>query len=84
MNVFTSCFSSVMSFVPAEVKRQKSNPEDLRRAEEDRGSPTELDIRRPFEEEVCHFLSVKSYLSLQVVSPFVKVSHTCTFSFVKP
>ncbi|XP_036979770.1 EH domain-binding protein 1 isoform X3 [Acanthopagrus latus] len=34
-----------------EVKRQKSNPEDLRRAEEDRGSPTELDIRRPFEEE---------------------------------
>uniref|UniRef100_UPI0037E78621 EH domain-binding protein 1 isoform X4 n=1 Tax=Semicossyphus pulcher TaxID=241346 RepID=UPI0037E78621 len=34
-----------------EVKRQKSIPEDLRRAEEDRGSPTELDIRRPFEEE---------------------------------
>uniref|UniRef100_A0A3Q3EKU5 EH domain binding protein 1 n=1 Tax=Labrus bergylta TaxID=56723 RepID=A0A3Q3EKU5_9LABR len=36
-----------------EVKRQKSVPEDLRRAEEDGGSPTELDIRRPFEEEVC-------------------------------
>ncbi|CAJ1066668.1 EH domain-binding protein 1-like isoform X1 [Xyrichtys novacula] len=34
-----------------EVKRQKSTPEDLRRAEEDGGSPTELDIRRPFEEE---------------------------------
>ncbi|XP_070697465.1 EH domain-binding protein 1 isoform X2 [Pempheris klunzingeri] len=34
-----------------EVKRQKSVPEDLRKAEEDRGSPTELDIRRPFEEE---------------------------------
>lgn len=34
-----------------EVKRQKSVPEDLRRAEEDRGSPTELDLRRPFEEE---------------------------------
>ncbi|KAM7385292.1 hypothetical protein PAMP_001380 [Pampus punctatissimus] len=34
-----------------EVKRQKSVPEDLKRAEEDRGSPTELDIRRPFEEE---------------------------------
>ncbi|XP_044069565.1 EH domain-binding protein 1-like isoform X5 [Siniperca chuatsi] len=34
-----------------EVKRQKSVPEDLRRAEEDSGSPTELDIRRPFEEE---------------------------------
>ncbi|XP_019116439.1 EH domain-binding protein 1 isoform X5 [Larimichthys crocea] len=34
-----------------EVKRQKSIPEDLRRAEEDRGSLTELDIRRPFEEE---------------------------------
>ena len=69
-----------MSFVLPEVKRQKSNPEDLRRAEEDRGSPTELDIRRPFEEEVCHFLSAQSYLSLQAVSTFVKVSHTCTFS----
>ncbi|XP_053188856.1 EH domain-binding protein 1 isoform X1 [Scomber japonicus] len=34
-----------------EVKRQKSIPEDLKRAEEDRGSPTEIDIRRPFEEE---------------------------------
>lgn len=66
-----------MSFVLPEVKRQKSNPEDLRRAEEDRGSPTELDIRRPFEEEVCHFLSAQS---LQAVSTFVKVSHTCTFS----
>ncbi|XP_033991852.1 EH domain-binding protein 1 [Trematomus bernacchii] len=34
-----------------EVKRQRSIPEDLRKAEEDRGSPTDLDIRRPFEEE---------------------------------
>ncbi|XP_075336574.1 EH domain-binding protein 1 isoform X6 [Odontesthes bonariensis] len=34
-----------------EVKRQKSVPEDLRRSEEDRGSPTEVDICRPFEEE---------------------------------
>ncbi|XP_049927665.1 EH domain-binding protein 1 isoform X4 [Epinephelus moara] len=34
-----------------EVKRQKSIPEDLKKAEEDRGSPTDLDIRRPFEEE---------------------------------
>ncbi|XP_071335937.1 EH domain-binding protein 1 isoform X2 [Trachinotus anak] len=34
-----------------EVKRQKSIPEDLKRAEEERGSPTEVDIRRPFEEE---------------------------------
>ncbi|XP_008285434.1 EH domain-binding protein 1 isoform X3 [Stegastes partitus] len=34
-----------------EVKRQKSIPEDLKRAEEDRGSPTDIDIRRPFEEE---------------------------------
>ncbi|XP_068423913.1 EH domain-binding protein 1 isoform X2 [Clinocottus analis] len=34
-----------------EVKRQKSVPEDARRAEEDRGSPTDLDARRPFEEE---------------------------------
>ncbi|XP_030297682.1 EH domain-binding protein 1 isoform X5 [Sparus aurata] len=44
-------FSQYVENRPAEVKRQKSNPEDLRRAEEDRGSPTELDIRRPFEEE---------------------------------
>ncbi|XP_030603630.1 EH domain-binding protein 1 isoform X2 [Archocentrus centrarchus] len=34
-----------------EVKRQKSIPEDQKKAEEDRGSPTEVDIRRPFEEE---------------------------------
>uniref|UniRef100_A0A3Q1EK59 EH domain binding protein 1 n=1 Tax=Acanthochromis polyacanthus TaxID=80966 RepID=A0A3Q1EK59_9TELE len=34
-----------------EVKRQKSIPEDLKKAEEDRGSPTEIDLRRPFEEE---------------------------------
>ncbi|XP_061602054.1 EH domain-binding protein 1 isoform X6 [Cololabis saira] len=34
-----------------EVKRHKSVPEDLRRAEEDRGSPTEIDIRSPFEEK---------------------------------
>ncbi|XP_039995274.1 EH domain-binding protein 1 isoform X2 [Xiphias gladius] len=34
-----------------EVKRQKSVPEDLKKAEEDRGSPTDVDIRRPFEEE---------------------------------
>uniref|UniRef100_A0A3Q0S1Q3 EH domain binding protein 1 n=1 Tax=Amphilophus citrinellus TaxID=61819 RepID=A0A3Q0S1Q3_AMPCI len=35
-----------------EVKRQKSIPEDQKKVEEDRGSPTEVDIRRPFEEEV--------------------------------
>ncbi|XP_032396751.1 EH domain-binding protein 1 isoform X6 [Etheostoma spectabile] len=34
-----------------EVKRQKSVPEDLKKSEEDRGSPSDLDIRRPFEEE---------------------------------
>ncbi|XP_029963217.1 EH domain-binding protein 1 isoform X2 [Salarias fasciatus] len=34
-----------------EVKRQKSVPEDLKNSEEDRGSPTDIDIRRPFEEE---------------------------------
>nr|XP_046258765.1 EH domain-binding protein 1 isoform X4 [Scatophagus argus] len=34
-----------------EVKRQKSVPEELRKAEEGGSSPTELDIRRPFEEE---------------------------------
>lgn len=62
---FVSLSHSFLSFVPPEVKRQKSIPEDLRRAEEDRGSPTELDIRRPFEEEVCHFLSPNSYLCLQ-------------------
>lgn len=40
------------SSVPTEVKRQKSVPEDLRKVEEDGGSPTDLNIRRPFEEEV--------------------------------
>uniref|UniRef100_A0A3Q3SYT8 EH domain binding protein 1 n=1 Tax=Mastacembelus armatus TaxID=205130 RepID=A0A3Q3SYT8_9TELE len=34
-----------------EVKRQKSVPEDLKKAEEDWASPTEVEIRRPFEEE---------------------------------
>uniref|UniRef100_A0A8C5HNS5 EH domain binding protein 1 n=1 Tax=Gouania willdenowi TaxID=441366 RepID=A0A8C5HNS5_GOUWI len=36
-----------------EVKRQKSVPEDPRGEEEDRGSPTEAELHRPFEEEVC-------------------------------
>ncbi|XP_038163358.1 EH domain-binding protein 1 isoform X3 [Cyprinodon tularosa] len=34
-----------------EVKRQKSVPEDLKKVEEDRGSQTEVDLQRPFEEE---------------------------------
>nr|XP_004553532.1 EH domain-binding protein 1 isoform X4 [Maylandia zebra] len=34
-----------------EMKRQKSVPEDQKKAEEDRGSPIEVDVRRPFEEE---------------------------------
>ncbi|XP_028983679.1 EH domain-binding protein 1 isoform X2 [Betta splendens] len=34
-----------------EVKRQKSTPGDVKKAEEDRCSPTEIDVRRPFEEE---------------------------------
>uniref|UniRef100_A0A667WTH8 EH domain binding protein 1 n=1 Tax=Myripristis murdjan TaxID=586833 RepID=A0A667WTH8_9TELE len=34
-----------------EVKRQRSIPEDLKKAGEDRGSPMEADVRRPFEEE---------------------------------
>ncbi|KAM9365313.1 EH domain-binding protein 1 isoform 2-T2 [Pholidichthys leucotaenia] len=34
-----------------EVKRQKSVPEELKKAEEDTASPVEVDIRRPFEEE---------------------------------
>ncbi|XP_014835695.1 PREDICTED: EH domain-binding protein 1 isoform X2 [Poecilia mexicana] len=33
------------------VKRQKSVPEDLKKADEDRDSPTEFDLHRPFEEE---------------------------------
>lgn len=41
--------------LPSEMKRQKSVPEDLKKAEADRGSPTEADISRPFEEEVCPF-----------------------------
>ncbi|XP_032409594.1 EH domain-binding protein 1 isoform X5 [Xiphophorus hellerii] len=34
-----------------EVKRQKSVPEDLKKAGEDGDSPTEFDLHRPFEEE---------------------------------
>uniref|UniRef100_A0A3Q4H0D0 EH domain binding protein 1 n=1 Tax=Neolamprologus brichardi TaxID=32507 RepID=A0A3Q4H0D0_NEOBR len=34
-----------------EIKRQKSVPEDQKKAEEDRGSPIDVDVRRPFEEE---------------------------------
>ncbi|KAM3606713.1 uncharacterized protein V6R79_021863 [Siganus canaliculatus] len=34
-----------------EVKRQKSIPEDLKRTQEDPGSPDEFDLSRPFEEE---------------------------------
>uniref|UniRef100_A0A3Q2UBM7 EH domain binding protein 1 n=1 Tax=Fundulus heteroclitus TaxID=8078 RepID=A0A3Q2UBM7_FUNHE len=34
-----------------EVKRQKSVPEDLKKADEDRGALTEVDLHRPFEEE---------------------------------
>ncbi|XP_068182806.1 EH domain-binding protein 1 isoform X2 [Antennarius striatus] len=34
-----------------EVKRQKSVSEDQKKPEEDGGSPTEFDMRRPFEEE---------------------------------
>ncbi|KAM4599880.1 EH domain-binding protein 1 isoform 2-T4 [Fundulus diaphanus] len=33
------------------VKRQKSVPEDLKKADEDRGALTEVDLHRPFEEE---------------------------------
>lgn len=52
MEVFLLLFP-LLPIDPSEVKRQKSVPEDLKKPEEDRGSPTELDIRRPFEEEVC-------------------------------
>ncbi|KAM4730390.1 EH domain-binding protein 1 isoform 2-T4 [Anableps anableps] len=34
-----------------EMKRQKSVPEDLKKADEDRDSPTDFDLHRPFEEE---------------------------------
>lgn len=46
---------SVCDFIVPEMKRQKSVPEDQKKAEEDRGSPTEVDVRRPFEEEVCSY-----------------------------
>ncbi|TNN21852.1 EH domain-binding protein 1 [Liparis tanakae] len=36
-----------------EVRRQKSVPEELRRCEEERLSPSDLEPRRPLEEEVC-------------------------------
>lgn len=39
------------------MKRQKSVPEDLTKVEDDRSSPTELDICRTFEEEVCPVFS---------------------------
>uniref|UniRef100_A0A3B4B698 Uncharacterized protein n=1 Tax=Periophthalmus magnuspinnatus TaxID=409849 RepID=A0A3B4B698_9GOBI len=51
-------FSQYVESKP-EVKRQKSIPEDMRRAADDRGSPTNSDICRPFEEEVCHFKAFK-------------------------
>lgn len=35
------------------MKRQKSVPEDVTKAEDDRSSLTELDFCRTFEEEVC-------------------------------
>ncbi|XP_020776711.2 EH domain-binding protein 1 [Boleophthalmus pectinirostris] len=43
-------FSQYVESKP-EVKRQKSIPEDMRRATDERGSPTNSDICRPFEEE---------------------------------
>lgn len=46
-----SFFVSLLS----EVKRQKSVPEDLKKADEDGDSTTEFDLHRPFEEEVCLF-----------------------------
>lgn len=49
---FLTC---VCNFIFPEVKRQKSVPEDQKKAEEDRGSPIEVDVRRPFEEEVCSY-----------------------------
>lgn len=68
LNVLIVSHCECLSVISPEVKRQKSIPEDLKKAEEDRGSPTDLDIRRPFEEEVCHFLFPKLYLCLQRVS----------------
>lgn len=43
-------FSQYVESKP-EVKRQKSVPEDMKRLADDRGSPTDFDIFRPFEEE---------------------------------
>ncbi|XP_072293286.1 EH domain-binding protein 1 isoform X4 [Eucyclogobius newberryi] len=43
-------FSQYVESKP-DVKRQKSIPEDMKRAADERGSPTNSDIFRPFEEE---------------------------------
>uniref|UniRef100_A0A8C6ULR4 EH domain binding protein 1 n=1 Tax=Neogobius melanostomus TaxID=47308 RepID=A0A8C6ULR4_9GOBI len=43
-------FSQYVESKP-EVKRQKSIPEDMKRATDERGLPTDFDICRPFEEE---------------------------------
>lgn len=51
-----SCKCSSTFFT--EVKRQKSIPEDLKRAVDEREFPTDDDLCRPFEEEVCHILFV--------------------------
>lgn len=54
-------------FQPSDVKRQKSVPEEQKKPSEDGGSPTELlDVRRPFEEEVCARALQKSATSCQV------------------
>lgn len=50
----------------SEVKRQKSVPEDLKKVEEDRGSQTEVDLQRPFEEEVCSYKMVSSFKTVNV------------------
>lgn len=61
------------------MKRQISVPEDLKKAEEDQTSLTEIDIRRPFEEEVCRCFSfLINYTSVFIGAKFnayLKLSH---------
>lgn len=46
--------ASLAYFLFSEVKRQRSVPEDLRRTGEERGALTEIDGRKPTEDEVLH------------------------------
>ncbi len=61
-----SSFNISLSLV-SEVKRQRSVPEDLKRAAEERGALTETEGRKPTEDEVLEYMfkfsvrAVRSY-----------------------